>query len=220
MNPDSGLRQLGSTQQKLLRALLQAPQGADIEALCKATGVTHNAVRQHLTALIAAGWVARGASRASGGRPRACYVLEPAGRELFPRNYGVIAQAMLQQLSRHRTPAQVREMLAALGEELGRSVAAPLESDDDAGAARALANQLDALGYEALAFEQDGQAGVEAWNCVFHDMARETPEVCAFDIAFMQAASGRHIEHAACMLRGSPACRFHIGTAIRADKKA
>jgi len=51
----SGLRRFGPTQQKLLRELLQAPQGATVETLCVALRITHNAVRQHLTALLAAG---------------------------------------------------------------------------------------------------------------------------------------------------------------------
>ena len=62
MKPANALRQLGTTQQKLLRKLLSSPQGATVEALCQAVGVTHNAVRQHLTALMAQGFVARGES--------------------------------------------------------------------------------------------------------------------------------------------------------------
>ena len=46
----SALRQFGATQQKLLRVLLQAPQGATVETLCDALRISHNAVRQHLTA--------------------------------------------------------------------------------------------------------------------------------------------------------------------------
>jgi len=69
----SALRQLGDTQQKLLRKLLVSPQGASVEELCRAIGITHNAVRQHLTALMAQGFIARGESIPSGGRPRACF---------------------------------------------------------------------------------------------------------------------------------------------------
>src|SRR5262249_20744006 len=94
----SALRQLGTTQQKLLRRLLVAPEGATVEALCETLRVTHNAVRQHLTALIAAGYVERGSALPSGGRPQARYVLLPAGRELFPRNYGLVAASMIEHL--------------------------------------------------------------------------------------------------------------------------
>ena len=77
MKNASTLRQLGPTQQKLLRKLIACPQGAIVEELCSTLGVTHNAVRQHLTALLAQGFVARGESAPSGGRPRACFVITP-----------------------------------------------------------------------------------------------------------------------------------------------
>ena len=101
MKRAAALRQLGDTQQKLLRKLLVSPQGATVEALCQAVGITHNAVRQHLTALMAQGLVSRGEAIPSGGRPRACFVLTPAGRELFPRNYALMAGGMLEYLYAH-----------------------------------------------------------------------------------------------------------------------
>ena len=45
MRNTSALRQLGGTQQKLLRKLLLSPQGATVEDLCRTIGITHYAVR-------------------------------------------------------------------------------------------------------------------------------------------------------------------------------
>ena len=208
----SALRQLGATQQKLLRKLLSCPQGASVEELCKALGVTHNAVRQHLTALLAAGWVARGETRPSGGRPRACFVLLPAGRELFPRNYALIARGMIEHLYAHAGTAPVQDMLAEMGANLGAAAAARIATARGAeDATRLLAEQLDALGYEAQVSQRDGHGEVEAWNCVFHALAKAHPDVCRFDLAFMSAATGRPVQRTACMLHGQPACRFRLG---------
>jgi len=213
MKPASALRQLGPTQQKLLRALLHSPQGATVEMLCAALGVTHNAVRQHLTALITAGLVGRGSTRPTGGRPRACYLLLPAGRELFPRNYGLIATSMLEHVYAHAGTAGVQAMLLDIGRRLGASAAAALGAGDADETAAALAAQLDALGYEAMAVRRDGETQVEAYNCVFHALAHAHPDVCRFDLAFMEAATGRPIQHLECLLRGGHACRFRIGPA-------
>lgn len=207
--------QPGETQRRLLRCLLQVPQGRTVEDLCNALGVTHNAVRQHLTALLAAGFIERGEARPSGGRPRAVYLLLPAGRELFPRNYGLIAGGMLEHLYAHEEAPVVQAMLAEMGAKLGAAAAQRIRGSDDPQAmADALAEQLDALGYEAQALHRDERGEVEAWNCVFHALASAHPDVCRFDIAFMQAATGRKIQHTACMLRGSPACRFRIGAPL------
>jgi len=212
MKRAAALRQLGDTQQKLLRKLLLSPQGVTVEALCQAVGITHNAVRQHLTALLAQGFVARGEAIPSGGRPRACFVLMPAGRELFPRNYALMAGGMLEYLYAHGGVAAVQAMLADMGAKLGNDAAERIASaagPDEA--ARLLAEQMDALGYEAQAVEADGHVEVEAWNCVFHSLAKTHPDVCRFDLAFMSAATGRPVQRTQCMLHGAPACRFRVG---------
>lgn len=212
MRHTSALRQLGGTQQKLLRKLLLSPQGATVEDLCGATSITHNAVRQHLTALMAQGLVARGESIPSGGRPRACFVLLPAGRELFPRNYALIADGVLEYLYAHEGAQAVQAMLAEMGAKLGRDAAERIAAArDPAEVTRLLAEQLDTLGYEAQVADVDGHPEVEAWNCVFHSLARTHPDVCSFDLAFMSAATGHPVQRTQCMLHGAPACRFHVG---------
>jgi predicted ArsR family transcriptional regulator len=204
------LRQLGATQQKLLRHLLTAQQGATVESLCDGLGVTHNAVRQHLTALIVAGYVQRGSAQPTGGRPQTRYVLLPAGRELFPRNYGLIAASMLERLYATAGKPAVQALLADMGRELGASAAERIATMSDEETAHALAEQLDALGYEALAVKRDGETQVEAYNCVFHALAKAHPDVCRFDLAFMEAATGRPVQHLECLLRGGHACRFRL----------
>lgn len=212
MKHPNALRQLGVTQQKLLRKLLLSPQGATVEELCQTLGVTHNAVRQHLAALMAQGFVARGESLPSGGRPRACFVLLTDGRELFPRNYALIAQNMLEYLYVHAGTQAVQGMLSAMGAKLGEGAAERIATAADRDAAtRLLAEQLDTLGYEAEVVKVDDHIEVEAWNCVFHSLAKAHPDVCKFDLAFMSAATGRPVQRTQCMLHGAPACRFRVG---------
>jgi predicted ArsR family transcriptional regulator len=212
LKPVSALRQLGTTQQKLLRRLLAAPQGATVEQLCDALGVTHNAVRQHLTALIAAGYIDRGSALPSGGRPQSRYVLLPAGRELFPRNYGLVATSVLEHLYATSGKAAVQALLASIGKALGTEAYERVAASGADETASALADQLDALGYEAQAVKRDGEMQVEAYNCVFHTLAKTHPDVCRFDLAFMEAATGRPIHHLECLVRGGRACRFRLGT--------
>ena len=211
MKSVSALRQLGTTQQKLLRRLLIAPEGATVEALCDALHVTHNAVRQHLTALIASGYVERGSALPTGGRPQARYVLLPAGRELFPRNYGLVAASVIEHLYATSGKPAVQALLAKIGSKLGAAANERIAMASDDETAAALADQLDALGYEAQAVKRDGETQVEAYNCVFHALAKAHPDVCRFDLAFMEAATGRPVQHLECLLRGGSACRFRLG---------
>lgn len=212
MQHASALRQLGPTQQKLLRRLLSAPEGATVEQLCEAGGVTHNAIRQHLTQLIAAGNVERGNALATGGRPQSRYLLTPAGRELFPRNYGLIATSLIERLYAATGKAGVQALLADMGRALGAGAAERVGTASTDEIAEALADQLDALGYEAKAVRRDGETQIEAYNCVFHALAKAHPDVCRFDLAFMESATGRPVQHLECLVRGGSACRFRLGT--------
>lgn len=213
----SALRQLGPTQQKLLRRLLAAPEGATVETLCESLGVTHNAVRQHLTALIAAGYVDRGTALPTGGRPQMRYVLLPAGRELFPRNYGLIVTRVIEHLYAERGKTAVQALLGDIGRALGDTAAERIAAASPDETAQALADQLDALGYEAAAVRRDGETQIEAYNCVFHALAKAHPDICRFDLAFMEAATGRAVHHLECLVRGGHACRFRLGTPRKPD---
>lgn len=205
-----GLLQFGGTQQRLLRQLLMSGDGCTVEDLCQRLRITHNAVRQHLTALMARGFAERVEAIATGGRPQARYGITLAGRELFPRNYGAIAGALLLRLEDRLGPTAVAQMLVALGGEVAASQAPLPPAADDEALIKGVADRLDSLGYEAVPARADGEWQVEAFNCVFHALARQNPQVCKFDLAYMEAVSGRKVELTACMLHGEHSCRFRL----------
>ena len=100
---------------------------------------------------------------------------------------------------------------ADMGRTLGAAAAERIAAAPDEEIVDALAEQLDALGYEALAVKRDGEKQVEAYNCVFHALAKAHPDVCRFDLAFMEAATGRPVQHLECLVRGGQSCRFRLG---------
>ena len=205
-----GLLRLGGTRQRLLRQLLMSGGGCTVEDLCLRLRITHNAVRQHLTALIGSGHVERVDAIATGGRPQTKYGLTPAGRELFPRNYGAIAGALMLRLGERLGAAAVADLLVELGGTVAASQAPLPASADDEALVKALAERLDSLGYEAVPARSDGEWQVEAFNCVFHALAKQNPQVCRFDLAYMEAISGRKVALTACMLHGEHVCRFRV----------
>ena len=205
-----GLSRFGDTQQRLLRQLLLAREGLGVEEMCERLRISHNAVRQHLTALTVRGLVERVQPLPTGGRPQARSGLTADGRELFPRNYGAIAAALISQLHARLGENEI----GALLQELGSTVAAtqaPLQADGGEALARALAQRLDALGYEAVPARHGDDWQVEAFNCVFHGLARQHPQVCKFDLAYMEQATGRRVHHMECIVRGGHVCRFKLG---------
>jgi len=217
-SPGVGLARFGDTQQRLLRQLLLGSEaGCPVETLCERLRISHNAVRQHLTALTGHGYVERVQSRPTGGRPVARFALTSAGRELFPRNYGAIAGALITQLHARMGEAEVGSLLQDLGATVAATQPALQPGDGPDGMARALAQRLDGLGYEAVPARHGDDWQVEAFNCVFHALARQHPQVCKFDLAYLEGVSGRRIHHMECIVRGGHVCRFRIGDARGGD---
>lgn len=206
----NGFRQLGATRQRLLRHLLQSAAGSDVETLCQRLRISHNAVRQHLTALMSKGLVERSQPRPTGGRPQALYRLTGSGREMFPRNYAQISNAMLDGIVERFGQKDATDFLVDLGQRLGAAETDVL-STTAGEAALHLAGKMDSLGYEAVSTQNGGEHEIEAFNCVFHALAKHNPCVCKFDLAFMEAASGRRIHHMECIVRGGGVCRFRVG---------
>lgn len=204
----------GSRQKELLNLLLQNKSGLTVEEFAQRLGITRNAVRQHLESLEARDLVQKSDTRPSGGRPEQLYVLTEKGNELFPRHYAWFAQLLLEMVEAEVGPHGIAERL----DELGRKVAASLAEQDGNQApatldekVRQLAGTMEQLGYSARSFTSlKGIPIIEANNCVFHELARQHPMVCRFDLALLSAATGADVEHLECMAKGGTACKFRF----------
>lgn len=203
---------LGDRQKQLLRLLLQAKPGLTVDALSERLQITRNAVRQHLAALERDGLVAAGATRPSGGRPRQLYVLTDKGRELFPRHYSWFAQLVVEAIKREHGAEGLRARLSGLGASVGEQLHAQHSALESPGQkVEKLAAVMDELGYDArTAAAADGAPVIEADNCVFHQLAMKTPEICHFDLAMMGSFTASEVEHQECMVRGGNVCRFRF----------
>lgn len=202
--------QLGETQQRLLRQLQRGAEGASVDSLSRSLGVSHNAVRQHLTALGAQGFVARGSAVRTGGRPEHLYVLTDAGRELFPRRYVELASGLIREVAASLGDAELERLMMRLGDEVGGSLAQQFPQQSAADRCASIATAMTELGYDAKPTAGSRVLEIQARNCVFHHLAQQHPTVCRFDLAFLARASGRRVEHSECMLRGGTVCRFRF----------
>src|SRR6185295_2924628 len=90
--------------------------------LTQSLAITHNAVRQHLTALERDGWVARGAERPTGRRPEQSFVLSERGRELFPRQYNWFGELLVESLRTSEGTAGLSQRMRALGTRFGEQM--------------------------------------------------------------------------------------------------
>lgn len=214
------LEQLGQTQQQLLRHLQSEREGLSIEALSSALDISRNAVRQHLSALLAQHLVAHGAVTPTAGRPEQRYVLTDTGREFFPRRYVELASNLIREIGSTLGETQLEKLLMRLGDEVGKDLAQKLEGKSDAERREAIAAAMTDLGYDAHAEVKGTSREIHAKNCVFHHLAQAHPAVCRFDLAFLARASGQRVEHSECMVRGGGICRFRFSRGSGIDPKA
>ncbi len=207
------LDMLGSRQQDLLTLLLETKSGLTVDELARGLAITRNAVRQHLAALENAGVVMSNETRPSGGRPQQLYVLSDKGHELFPRQYALLAQLLVQTAIQESGSEGLAARMSKMGLAAGAQLLAgqPLMKTPAERTGR-LVVLMKQMGYRARQVAAtDDTATLEADNCVFHSLAREHPEICQFDLALMASFSGRPVDHQACMARGDNVCRFKLG---------
>lgn len=195
-----------------MRHLLRNKSGASIDELARALGVTRTAVRQHLAALGRDSFVARGAERATGGRPEQLFVLTPARREAFPRHYSWFARLLVDTIAKEHGAAGLRVRLGRIAAGVVaemRQRPAPKETRRQK--VENASRLLDELDYDAHAgADIAGAPTIEADNCVFHELAMKNPEVCRFDLSLLSGLTGSKVDLTECMARGGHVCRFRF----------
>jgi predicted ArsR family transcriptional regulator len=205
MKVASLLERCGDSQRRILELLLHATDGGTVEYLVGAMGITTNAVRQHLSALERDGFVERAGTQRTRGRPEILYQLTGVGREAFPRRYGDLAESLIEEIGE----VVGADALDAAMRRMGARAALQAGAERGPLSLAATAAAMRAAGYEAaVAPGAGGAPEIRAHNCVFHQLAERFPSVCEFDLAFLEAATGKAVEHRECMVRGGRTCRF------------
>jgi DeoR family transcriptional regulator, suf operon transcriptional repressor len=203
----------GSSQQAVLDHLLEHKSGATLDELVTAVGLSRTAVNQHLIALEKEGNVRKAAPRRTRGRPQHVYVLTEQGANLFPKQYSWFSSLLLQTLRQQVGEEQVSRYMYELGVKLSASLIPRLVGKNRAERIAEIVKIMNETGFVARVIAPAGSdklPRVECRNCVYHDLSKQYPEVCRFDIGFISGLMGAEVEHQACMQRGGDACRFRF----------
>lgn len=192
---------------RILALLLKSESALSVQALASELGISRNAAHQQVVALEREGLIERDAAIRTRGRPSQGFRLSDAGNATFPRQYALLARQLLDQLSQHLGPAELRQAMERIGCALADSLKAEVGTDP-ARRLALIARLMRQLGYEAATVDgPDGQE-IEAHNCVFHDLAFADQSICEVDLALLWSLSGKDVAHRRCMARGERSCRF------------
>lgn len=207
------LERFGRRQQELLKLMLKNKAGVSIDELAAEARVTRTAVRQHLTALEAEGYVRKGDERKTAGRPGQTFVLTVRGTELFPRQYSWFSGLLLNAIRGERGSEGLAQWLRELACTVATSLNSRLEGKQDEQRLEAIVTILNELAFEAkatLPVDRPSETAIEASNCIYHDLAQQFPEVCQFDLELLSQLTGSEVEHQECIVRGGHSCRFRF----------
>ncbi len=194
-------------QRRLLEQLLRHQGGMTMDELALSLKVSKSAVHQHLNALERDGYVVRKALQKTGGRPSQLYALSERGIHLFPKQYAWFSRLLLEQLLKQLGSDEVEKMLYQLGRSTALGLRHRMAGKEGRGQLEEVVAIMQEFGYEAEIREGAQGPEIIAHNCVYHDLAKEHPEVCTLDMGFLDGLLDRVVQQE-CIVRGGTACRF------------
>jgi predicted ArsR family transcriptional regulator len=204
----------GNSQQAVLNQLLEHKSGATLDELVNAVGLSRTAVNQHLIALESAGHIRKGEPRKTGGRPQHVYMLTEDGTNFFfPKQYSWFSKMLLDTLRQQVGTAQVEQFMYDLGVKWSAGLIPRLVGKNRTERIDEIVKIMNETGFMAKTTtpaESGKLPRVECRNCVYHDLSKNYPEVCRFDVGFLSGLMGAEVEHQSCMQRGGEACRFRF----------
>jgi predicted ArsR family transcriptional regulator len=212
------IKEVGSRQYQLLSRLLHHKSGLTINQLSSTLKISRTATQQHVTSLESKGFVEKGYTAKTAGRPVQTYKLTGPGLHLFPKQYAWFSELLLGEMKHELGSGRLETVLRKLGEKTAQGLFFRLQGKSPDGQLDEVIRIMAELGYEAsLTGTALKSPAIQACNCVYHDLAQNYNEVCAFDVALISSLLKRPVVHQDCMAKGDPVCSFEIGAQENLD---
>lgn len=200
----------GSRQEQILTLLLNSAAGVSIDEMATEMEISRTAVKQHLVGLEKQRMVQEASLNSTGGRPARRYTLTEQGINRFPKQYAWFCNLLLSELSAELDVEALEKMLWNMGVKLGLSLLPQFIHKAPQQRMLAVIDLMQSLGYHAEWLQEDGQSVIKAVNCVYHDLAREHPQLCQFDQALISTLLEQPIQQTSCMVNNDCDCRFKM----------
>ena len=205
------MRSLHKNQQLILEYLLNHYDGATVDELASHLGITKTAAKEHILKIETHGYLTYVDSKGAVGRPRRRYLLSQEGHDAFPKQYSWLSNVLLEILAEDMGSETVSSLMKSLANRVAHSMKSELEgAENSADLLNKISGVMNDLGYRAALKQSDVRKGaiIEATNCVYHSVAKQHPELCGFDVQFLENASGMKVKLESCIARGGSVCRF------------
>ncbi len=189
---------------------LQREGWASVKDLEDLLGLTRTAVREHLATLEAGGYLEKRTVHSGVGRPHLEYANSEQTRSLFACHCGSLAVTLLGEISSLVTA----ETLVSLMSRVSEKVALDYSSHMQTTAVRSRVHELAVLMQrQGIICSVHTEAGrdymrLELFNCPYHELAAEHPQICDMDRDMISQAVGAPVELLDCIMEDAGSCNF------------
>jgi predicted ArsR family transcriptional regulator len=189
---------------------------ATAEQVADRIGASRTGVLQRLRTLEAAGLVNRTLNRHGVGRPRHVYDLTAAAQELFPANYGALAQSVLSAINSIGGERLIQDVFTARRDLLIGRLRQRLAERLPAGASlwervREVATFQDETGYLGRAEQTaDGRIRLREHNCAIAGISRPYPVACEAELALLSDVLGAQVTRECHIGSGARSCTYLV----------
>jgi len=206
------LQKISSRQHQILEHLLESRNGLSVDELAKALDISRTGVQQHFVVLERDGYIRKSTLNKTAGRPVTIYVITDKGNNYFPKQYAWFSELILSDLQQEIGPERFNAYMQKLGSKLADKLRGKFEGKNLNERVDELAIVMTDLGFQVkVDMESETESpNMEAYNCIYHDLAQKHHEICAFDLAFMSSLLDKEVEQLSCMAKGDCNCSFRI----------
>lgn len=180
----------GSPAATILRHLQRHGQ-ATIKELEDALGVSTTAVREQLANLHSNGLIATSTVRNGPGRPRFVYKLTERAQSLFPKQYDLLINLLLQEIRALDGQSKVELLFSRISARLAHEYAGRISGVDVQARLAELRAMLESDGIPAEV-HADGD-GIQIFACPYYEVAQEHPEVCTMERQMIEQMLGEEL---------------------------
>ncbi|PKM09982.1 MAG: ArsR family transcriptional regulator [Gammaproteobacteria bacterium HGW-Gammaproteobacteria-3] len=202
---------------RILRQLLENKEGWSINKLALYLNVSRTAAQNHCQTLEKEGLIKKNSRLKTLGRPSVTYVLTDKGIAYFPKKYALFSVIVLRDLKNEMGSEGFIGYMQKLGKRVADQYRAYFTGLNEEERVKNLLTLMQELGfYPRLLQNTEIQAmEISVHNCIYHEIAQEIEEVCAFDQTLMAELANKEVELRSCMSKGDEVCCFRMHTEKR-----
>ena len=185
--------------------------GMSVDQLGRKLQIMSVTVRAHINVL-ERGNLVKGRELRTGraGRPKLVYSLTDQAQELFPKDYDHLAVSLISNMRKLYGNDSVKEVFKLVGEEMAKSNAEEVKSDDLGDRIKGATQIMNKIGSLATWEKDKDGFSVTAHDCPYLHVANECADICDMEVAFLKEMLDRDVMLECSVVGGAHNCRFFI----------